>query len=148
MLYLLALMIPIHPPIKSYQNACNDPLVLNSNTSGILTKYMPNTILNTSDTSDTSSIQTQYIQILLIHPEFTGPMYQMYFDVLDVNTSSKLQIHPKYTKIHGKYIHRAPPDFRFWRKHQKTTNTWYFERISHVYAIQYIQHVLKTGSMY
>ena len=66
-----------------------DPLVLNSNTSEILTQYMPNTILNTSDTSDTSSIQKQYIQILPIHAEFTGSMYWMYFDVFDVNTSSK-----------------------------------------------------------
>ena len=72
----------------------------------------------------------------------------MYFDVFDVNTSSKPRIHAKYTIIHGKYICRAPPDFRFWRKHIKTTNTWYFECISDVYAIQYIQHVLKTGSMY
>jgi hypothetical protein len=75
-------------------------------------------------------------------------MYWMYLDVFDVNTSSKPRIHPKYTIIHGKYICRAPPVFRFWRKHQKTTNTWYFQCISHVYAIQYIQHVLKTGSMY
>ena len=89
---------------------------------------MPNTIFNTSDTSDTSLIQIQYIQILPIHAEFTGLMYWMYFDVFDVNTSSKPQIHAKYTIIHGKYICRAPPDFRFWRKH--------------------IQHVLKTGSMY
>ena len=112
-------MIPIHPPIKSYENACNDPLVLNSNTFGILTQYMHNTILNTSDTSDTSSIQKQYIQILPIHAEFTGLMYWMYFlmyrmylDVFDVNTSSKPRIHPKYTIIRGKYICQAPPDFR------------------------------------
>ena len=129
MLYLLALMIPIHPPIKSYQNACNDPLILNSNTSEILTQYMPNTILNTSDTSDTSSIQKQYIQILPIHAEFTGLMYWMYFDVFDVNTSSKTQIRPKYTIIHPKYIHVAPPDFRKRFDTQKTANTWLFERI-------------------
>ena len=104
MLYLLRLMIPIHPQIKSYQNACNDPLILNSNTSEILTQYMQNTILNTSDTSDTSSIQKQYIQILPIHAEFTGLMYWMYFDVFDVNTSSKTRIRPKYTIIHTKYI--------------------------------------------
>ena len=103
MLYLLALMIPIHPPIKSYQNSCNDPLILNSNTSEIFKQYMPNTILNTSDTSDTSSIQKQYIQILPIHAEFTGPMYWMYFDVFDVNTSSKSRIRPKYSN--GRCIH-------------------------------------------
>ena len=126
----------------------NKQLILNSNTFEILTQYMPNTIFNTSDTSDTSSIQTQYIQILPIHPDFAGLMYWMYLDVFDVNTSSKPRIHPKYTIIHGKYICLAPPVFRFWRKHQKTTNTWYFQCISHVSAIQYIQHVLKTGSMY
>ena len=104
MLYLLALMIPIHPPIKSYQNACNDPLILSSSTSEIFEQYMPNTILNTSDTSDTSSIQKQYIQILPIHAEFTGSMYWMYFDVFDVNTSSETLIHPKYPIIHAKYI--------------------------------------------
>jgi hypothetical protein len=100
-------MIPIHPPIKSYENACNDPSVLNSHTFEILTQYMQNTILNTSDstdTSDTSSIQKQYIQILPIHAEFTGLMYWMYFDVFDVNTSSKTRIRPKYTIIHTKYI--------------------------------------------
>ena len=93
----------------------NTQLFLNSNTSEILTQYMQNTILNTSDstdTSDTSSIQKQYIQILPIHAEFTGLMYWMYFDVFDVNTSSKPRIHPKYTIIHGKYICQAPPDFR------------------------------------
>jgi hypothetical protein len=90
----------------------NKQLILNSNTFEILTQYMPNTIFSTSDTSDASSIQTQYIQILPIHPEFTGPMYWMYFDVFDVNTSSKPRIHPKYTIIHGKYICQAPPDIR------------------------------------
>ena len=104
MLYLLRLMIPIHPPIKSYRNSCIDPFVLNSNTSEILTQYMQNTILNTYDTSDTSSIQKQYIQILPIHAEFTGLMYWMYFDVFDVNTSSKTRIRSKYTIIHPKYI--------------------------------------------
>ncbi len=71
----------------------NKQLILNSNTFEILAQFMPNTIFNTSDTSDTSSIQTQYIQILPIHAEFTGPMYWMYFDVFDVNTSSKPRIH-------------------------------------------------------
>ncbi len=88
MLYLLALMIPIHPPMKSSQNArpaiiisamtMNTQLILNSNTFEILTQYIPNTIFNTSDTSDTSSIQTQYIQILPIHPDFAGLVYRMY----------------------------------------------------------------------
>jgi hypothetical protein len=97
-------MVPIHPPIKSYENCCNDPLVLNSNTLEILTQYMQNTILNTSDTSDTSSIKKQYNQILPIHAELTGLMHWMYFDVFDDNTSLKTQIRPKYTIIHPKYI--------------------------------------------
>ena len=90
---------------------------------------MTNTILNTSDTSDTSSIQKQYIQILPIHAEFTGLMYWMYFDVFNVNTSYKTRIRPKYTKIHPKYIHVAPPDFRKWFGTLKTANTWLFECI-------------------
>ena len=104
----------------------NTQLFLNSNTSEILTQYMPKTIFSTSDTSDTSSIQTQYIQILPIHPEFTGPMYWMYFDVFDVNTSSKTQIRPKYMIIHPKYIYIAPSVFRKRQNTLKATNTWLF----------------------
>ncbi len=119
----------------------NKQLILNSNTFEILTQYMPNTIYNTSDTSDTSSIQTQYIQILPIHPELTGPMYWMYLDVFDVNASSKPRIHPKYTIIHGKYICLAPPVFRFWRKHLK-------RRIHGISSVYHMYMPFNTSSMY
>ena len=131
----------IHP-VKMPAMTINNPLILNSNTSEIPTQYMPNTIFNTSDTSDTTSIQKQYIQILPIHAEFTGLMYWMYFDVFDVNTSSKKRIRPNYTIIHQKYIYLAPPDFRKRQNTLKTANTWLFECIWRVLGTQYIQHVL------
>ena len=53
----------------------------------------------------------------------------MYFDVFDVNTSSKTRIRPKYTIIHPKYIYVAPPDFRKRFDTLKTANTWLFEGI-------------------